>query len=108
MKTRNIEAEDKPLILRSVLRALLGEISSEMQAISIEWFPESIKVWIYCNEELSSEAKEDFDAAVITQIYADFPYPNFVDFEFVRIDVSERVKLKGEPIFVLKGVRFYL
>jgi hypothetical protein len=91
-------------VLLSIHRALLGEITPQMRAISVEWLSGSIKIWVYHDGKISSDIIEDFDTSVITQIYADFPQPNFVDFEFIREDFPNRINAGEDLVFALKEI----
>jgi hypothetical protein len=90
-------------VLLSLQRALLGEITPEMRAVAVQWSPDRIEIRIYTDGEASSETREDFDAAVVTQVVADFSFPErgdpTVDFEFVRCDAPSRLPDWGHSVY---------
>ncbi len=97
-------------VLLSVQRALLGEISPDMRAISVHWSPTEICLRVYADRETTQETEEAFDAGAITQIIADFPYPDrgdpVVGFEFIRVDPASPIALQGQLVFARVGTRF--
>lgn len=90
-------------VLLSVQRALVGQIAPEMRAISVEWSASSINVLVYVDSLAPLEIEENFDSIVITEITADFPYPDrgdpSVELKFIRVDPSSRISPKGELVF---------
>ena len=95
-------------VLLSVQRALLGEITPEMRAVEVEWSPERILLRVFTEGEASEQVREDFDAAVVTQVVADFPEPDRgdprVELEFVRCDAPDHVPVRGTLVFARAGV----
>ena len=89
--------------LLSVQRALIGEIIPEFRQISVEHSEDEIKIWVYQDGKIDPEEIEEFDSTVITEVVADFPYPDEsdpkIDFEFVRVDSPEKIKPKGWLVY---------
>jgi hypothetical protein len=90
-------------ILLSLQRALLGEVTSNMRAISVEWSTDRIKIWVYYDGPVDEDIVDDFDASAVTQVVADFPYPDKgdpkIDFEFLRCDIPQKIGNRGEFVF---------
>ena len=89
----------------SLVRALLGEITGNMRAISIENTSNLLKVWVYTYAEATSEEKEEFDASVMTQIVSDYPDHCIakelsVEFEFLSPIQGERIEPNGRYLFL--------
>lgn len=93
-------------VLLSVQRALVGEITKEMRAISVEWSAERIQVWVYVDGPIDKEAQEEFDASVMTQIVSDFPDVGKGDpaanFVFVQCDAPQRLDYRGWWVYARK------
>jgi hypothetical protein len=94
-------------VLLSLQRALVGEVTPNIRAVSVEYSEEKIRIQVYIDGEISEEAKEEFDAGVVTQVVADFPYPEkddpSVEYEFLRIDAPGRIDYRGIVIYARKG-----
>ena len=73
-------------VLLSVQRALLGEITPGMRAISVRWNNQRICIRVYHDGPWATEDSEDFDAGAVTQVVADFLPPTDIQYEFVRLD----------------------
>ena len=105
-------ADFRSRVLLSVQRALLDEIMPEMRAVTVEFDQQQIKVWVAHHGDVDPRSVEEFDAIAMTQIAADFWHSReggpTVDFEFVRIDRPEDVKLPGTYVFALKESYIYL
>ena len=61
----------------SLQRALLGEVTPNLRAVCVEVSPAEIHVWAYYDGPQSEAEEEDFDGSVLTQLVADFPYPEW-------------------------------
>lgn len=74
-----------------------------MRFISVEWSEAEIRIWIYVDGPITEEIREDFDAGAITQVVADFPYPDRGDpriyFDFIRCDFPEAPFINGEIVY---------
>jgi hypothetical protein len=94
-------------VLLSVQRALLGEITPEMRAITVAWSPAEIRLRVFVDGPVSDAAMADFDASAVTQVVAEFSYPERgnprVEFEFVRIDPPAPVPAVGTFVFARAG-----
>jgi len=59
-----------------------------MRGIAVQWSPEQIAVRVYTDGKSTAEAQDEFDAAVMTQLTADFATPErggpTLGFEFVE------------------------
>jgi hypothetical protein len=99
-------------VLPSIVRALVGEITEDMRAIAfaVDWPARLIEIRVYTQGEASDETKEDFDASAITQIVADFSFPEkgdpMVTFSFQRCDEPSLIPNWGSFVFARKGARF--
>ena len=97
-------------VLLSAQRAFVGEISSEMRAISIH-FSDDILIRVHHDGPWSSDSYEDFDASAVTCIVSDLPwseehgYPQ-VDLEFVRADSQSLLPMDGTYVFARKGTQW--
>jgi hypothetical protein len=92
--------------LLSVQRALLGEVTPEMRAISLELSQKVLRVTVFIDGLVDEDLVDDFDSAVITQIIADFPEPDrddpAVEFEFIRADVPAPLEPRGRWVYFRK------
>ena len=107
--TENSATDIRIRVLLSVQRALVGEIIPEMRAVDVESSQARIVIRVFTEGDASESVREDFDAGMVTQVVADFPYPGQEDptvaFEFVRCDSPNRVPVRG-ICFAQAGVRF--
>ena len=91
------------------MRAMLGEITPEMRAVTVEINARHLTVRVYHNGLASDKLWDDFDAAM-TEVYADFPAEGpdavSVDYKLIRCDAPQLVPALGQPIFVRKGTQF--
>ena len=97
-------------VLLSVQRALVGEIDPYMRAVSVEWDESRIRIHVYYDGLVTDEALGDFDAGAVTQVVADFPYPEredpSVEFDMLRCDSPSPVPARGVLVFARKGETF--
>lgn len=99
-------------VLLSVQRALVGEITPEMQAVAVCLSPTEVRVVLFVDERTPAEIGDDFDAGAITQIVADFPCPERGDpqiaFERVEVASAEPIPLPAGSVLVFAraNVRF--
>lgn len=95
--------------LLSIQRGLLGEITPQMRKITVEITQQLIKLWVFWDGPFDHEAVEDFDASVITEIVADFAWPERGDpkitLEFVRSDSPSRIEHRGICVYARKENR---
>ncbi len=93
--------------LLSIQRALLGEISSEMKAISVTISNALIKLRVYYEGVITEDLTEEFDASVITELVSDFPEPKpdgndpVIEFEFLNCKFSSE-SVNGELVYLRK------
>jgi hypothetical protein len=82
--------EERTRVLLSVQRALLGEITPGMRAIAVDWDQERIRIRVLHDGPWDASLEADFDAGAVSQVVADFPWPERGDphvvCEFVRLD----------------------
>jgi len=104
-----ITEENKTLrtsVLFSVQRAISGEITPEMRCISVEISTQEINIFVFVDGKIDEVKKDDFDAVAVTQVVADFPYPDrgepIVCFEFIRSDSPKMVEAKGTLVYARK------
>ena len=81
-------------VLLSLQRALLGAITPNMRAITVEWSKTYIRIWVYHDGQFTEEAVEDFDADVVTQVIADYPYPEKENVKYVIDGDTVKFKVK--------------
>ena len=81
---------ERASVLLSVQRALLGEVTPGMRAIAVDWDQERIQVRVFHDGPWDASLEENFDASVVSQVVADFPWPERGDprvvYEFIRLD----------------------
>lgn len=87
---------------------MLGEITPEMRAVTVEVNVRQITVRVYHSGLASDELGDDIDAAM-TEVYADFPAGGpdavSVNHKLIRCDEPQRIPVLGLPIFVRKGTQ---
>jgi hypothetical protein len=88
---------------------MLGEVTPEMRAVTVEVNARHITVRVYHTGLASDKLWDDFDAAM-TEVYADFPSEGpdavSVDYKLIRCDEPQPIPALGHPIFVRKGTQF--
>ena len=91
------------------MRMLIGQITPEMRAVTVEVNARHITVRVYHDRLASDEAWDEFDSAM-TEVFADFQHsgPDAVtfDYRFIRCDEPEPIPAIGRPAFARKGTRF--
>ena len=97
-------------VLSSVRRALGGEITPEMRAVTVEWCPETVRLHVYVDGPVSELACDDFDDGAVARVLGDLAdlksgLPR-VDHEFIRIDAPVPLPARGEIVFARAGERF--
>ncbi|MDB6024073.1 MAG: hypothetical protein JWM68_296 [Verrucomicrobiales bacterium] len=93
-------------VLLSVQRALVGEVTPEMRFIAVEISRERIHIIVWHDgiiDESISGNGGNFDGGAITQVVADFAWPERgdpqVSFEFVRCDFPHRPDFRGTLVY---------
>lgn len=90
---------DRVRVLLSLQRALVGEITPGMRAIGVNWNEARIDICVFHEGPWTPAVEEDFDAGAVTQVVADFAWPERGDpevrYEFVQVDRHGR--LPGLP-----------
>lgn len=87
-------------VVWSVQRAIHGEISPGMRAVSVCWDAQRILIRVFYDGPWPKEVEEDFDAGAVTQVVADFPYPDRDDpkvlYEFISLDCHTPLPVAGD------------
>jgi hypothetical protein len=90
-------------VLLYVQRALLGEITTTMRWIEVILGTDTFHLKVWHEGVVTEKEKEDFDAAVITDLAADLwvgdEPPKVPTFEFVRCDPPVKPKVEGILVF---------
>lgn len=90
-------------VLLSVQRALVGEVTPQMRFIGVEFSSERIHIIVWHDGVVAESISADFDAGVVTQVHADFAWPERGDpqtsFEFVRCDFPQRPDFRGTLVY---------
>ena len=93
----------------SVMRMLIGEVTPEMRAVTVEVNARHITIRVYHDGAASDEAWQDFDSAM-TEVFADFEHsgPDAVtlDYRFIRCDAPTPIPAIGRAVFARKGTEF--
>ncbi|PZD74004.1 hypothetical protein C1752_01738 [Acaryochloris thomasi RCC1774] len=86
-------------VLLSAQRALVGEVTSRMRQIGVEFSPAYIRFIIWYDGPIGEDEKNNFDAGVISQVVADFPDPEhgdpLVGLKFIRCDAPTKIDYQG-------------
>ena len=97
-------------VLSSVRRALGGEITPEMRAITVEWCPETVRLHVYVDGPVSEDACDEFDDGTVAQVLEELADARSglprIDHEFIRIDAPVPLPARGEIVFARAGERF--
>jgi hypothetical protein len=97
-------------VLLTAQRALLGAIAPEMRAVTVEWSPAEVCLRVYVDGPVSEQFREDFDAGPVTEMVAEFAYPDRGDprvtFEIHRADAPTLLDVRGIPVFARAGTGF--
>ena len=90
-------------VLLSVQRALIGEITPEMRFIAVEFSQSLIYITVYVDGFINEQRRNDFDASAVTQVVADFCWPERGDpstqFSFVRCDYPQKPTFRGTLVY---------
>jgi len=96
----------------SLQRALVGEIDPRMLAIGVHISPSLVRISLYLRADAPESVAEDFDGGAISQVVADFAYPERGDpnIELVVVRLADGntvpVAKDMELVFAQAGVRF--
>lgn len=93
-------------VVASLQQAINGEIDRSMRAIFINVDEDAAKVIVYCHGKIPDDIIEDFDASVMTQMYADFDGDPNLSFEFIRLDEPAPIPCDGVRVFALKNQQY--
>ena len=101
MTTSDIDLRSR--VLLSVQRALVGEITPQMRFIGVKFSAERIHIIVWHDGVVDESISADFDAGAVTQVVADFAWPErgdpLVSFEFVRCDCPQRPDFRGTLVY---------
>jgi hypothetical protein len=91
----------------SVVRALLGEVTPCILAVSVDNRSGSLTVWVYTDRPMSPNEQEDFDACVMTQVVSDFPDEVSsgkvkTGCRFMTVQMPSKVNAEGQLVFMRK------
>ncbi len=80
-----------------------------MRAVTAEWSSAEIRLRVYIDGKVTDVIREGFDASVVTQVVADFPWfergdPSVAS-EFVEAPSPAPLSLRGVPVFLRAGER---
>src|SRR5438132_184142 len=97
------DADFRTRVLLSVQRALVGEVTPQMRFIGVEFSSERIHIIVWHDGIVDESVNADFDAGAVTQVVADFSWPEHGDpqtsFEFIRCDFPQRPAFRGLLVF---------
>ena len=87
----------------STQRALLGRLSPEVRAVTVESDGGRAVLRVYHDGPLAPETEDEFGDAV-TEIMADVPSdePPAVQAEFERVDAPSQLEMSGWPVYARK------
>jgi hypothetical protein len=93
-------------VLLSVNRALIGEIIPSIRKITVVCSKKLITITVYSDCDLSNKDKDDFDSSVVSQVIADYPYPEKgeprVELIFIRCDMPNEIVDQGLTVYARK------
>jgi hypothetical protein len=96
----------------SLQRALVGEIDPRMLAIGVHISLFLVRVTLYVRADTPESVAEDFDGGAISQVVADFAWPERgdpnIELEVIRLAEGDPVPVVGdtELVFAQVGIRF--
>jgi len=83
-----------------------GEVTAQLRTISVESLKATVKIYVYYYGPVPQNIVDDFDASVVSQIVADFPYPEEIDpmieFEFARCDLPGKLLWRDDLVLFRK------
>jgi hypothetical protein len=85
-------------VLLSIQRALLGEVSPRLRAVTVTFDEKSVAARAYFDGELDDEDRESM-SSVETQLLADFPEEHSVTVECHRLDAPAPIADDGTWVF---------
>jgi len=91
------ETITRSAVFLSIQRALLGEVSSALRGVSVDWDHQTINIRSYFDSEISEDDRESM-SSVQTEVLADFP-SHGVNMEIIRLDVPAELP-QGMFIYV--------
>jgi hypothetical protein len=105
------ETELRVSTLLSLQRALVGEIGPSIRAIAVAISSARIDICVFHDGHISSELIDDFESGVMSNVIADFPYPDqgdpVVDCAFIRSDAPAPLALvSGIWVYARQGTTF--
>jgi hypothetical protein len=72
-------------VLLSLQRALLGEVTPRLRAVTVKYAESSVHFEAYFDGEVSDEDRESM-SLVETEVMADFPSDHLITHEVIRLD----------------------
>jgi hypothetical protein len=102
--------EYRSKVLLSIQRALVGEITPDMRAVSVQYEPQTILLHVYHDGPVAQTVIDDFEAGAITQLIADFPYPErgdpAVEVQWHEHGAPAPIPSVGVLVYARAGERF--
>lgn len=100
------KTELRTSVLLSVQRALVGEITPEMRFIEVEFSATLIHIQVFVDGPINEQHRDDFDACAVTQVCADFCFPDIperpgpeVRLSFTRCDHPTKPSFHGVLVY---------
>lgn len=91
-------------VLLSLQRALLGEVSAQLRAVTVTFDEKSVTARAYFDGEIDDEDREGM-SSVETQILADFPDDHSMRIECHRLDAPAPIVDDGVWVFARREAR---
>lgn len=89
--------------LLAIQRALLGEITSNLRAVIVDFQPlsQAGRIEFYYDQEISEEIY-DHASGIITEITAAFPPQYHFEEKIERLDYPKKISVKGRLAYLRK------
>jgi hypothetical protein len=90
--------------------ALVGQVTSSMRLVCVEFDETSVRVIVFYDRELPPDDREEFAEEIASCVglkLGDPPLGPVVACHFVRCDEPQHVPVRGEIVFARKGVRAF-
>lgn len=105
-----VPPDTRQQILLSVQRALVGEVWPSIRAISVDISTTRVSIYAYWDGPIDADQLEEFDGGAITQVVADFPYPEHGDPSIrlrpMRCDAPQPIPVRGQLVYARARERF--
>ena len=94
---------DRPLVLLSFQRAMLGEVFPALRAITVEWSHTAVKFFAYIDGLLAEEDSDSL-SSISAEIAADFSTGIDIDYEVVQLDFPQRIDDTRTYVFLRREI----